>query len=171
MPYFSFQSMNFPDRFIRHQNFLGELTPILTDLDREDATFEVGERPTFGDPVVFRAVNFPLHVLRHQDFRIKLHEFMQPFFPPPGSGLGEPSETPEQRLLREDSTFIVRPGQAAPNNPDAFSFESVNFPNHFIRHRDFHLFLEQLGDSDVARQDATFIRHEPFAPPPVPIIH
>ncbi len=39
MPYISLQSTNFPDRFVRHQNFLGELSQIQSDLDRKDATF------------------------------------------------------------------------------------------------------------------------------------
>ena len=62
---------NFPDRFIRHRNFLGELTPIQSDLDRNDTTFG-SEDLQIGSAVSFRSVNFPTFVLRHQDFRIKL---------------------------------------------------------------------------------------------------
>ena len=41
--FLSLRSRNFPDRFVRHQNFLGELSPIVSDLDRRDATFFVQE--------------------------------------------------------------------------------------------------------------------------------
>ncbi len=164
MPYVSLRSMNFPDRFIRHQNFEGELHPISTQLDREDATFLVPDG-NLGDsrPVVLRSVNFPFHVLRHQGFRIKLHEYNPPLVPPPGLGGGQ--ETPEQRLLREDSTFMAVRGNA---DQGGVSFRSLNFPDRFIRHRDFHLMVEVVND-DLSRQDSTFFSVQPFAPPP-PII-
>ena len=151
----SLQSKNFPDRFIRHQNFLGELTPIVSELDKNDATFGVGTTP--GTAVNIRSINFPSMCLRHQDFRIKLNEF--------NPGLLGPNprpETPEEKLLREDSTFIVVRGLA---DGAGISFESVNFPGRFIRHRDFHLFLEP-ADSDLARLDATFTIVPPFIPDP-----
>src|SRR5262249_4747440 len=103
-----------------------------------------------------RPINFPSMCLQHQDFRIKLAEFkprlIDPNFP----------ETPEEKLLREDSTFTVVPGLA---DSGGISFQSVNFPDRFIRHRDFHLFPEP-ADGDLARQDATFIIVPPFIPDP-----
>ena len=166
MPYISLQSTNFPDRFIRHQNFLGELSQIQSDLDRQDATFWISDGAKFGSMVMLRSSNFPLHVLRHQDFRLKLHEYNPPLIPPPE--LGSPrSETPEEQLLREDASFFLVAGLA---DSASVSFQSFNFPDRFIRHRDFHLFVES-ADSDLARRDATFILTEPFAPPPPIIVH
>jgi hypothetical protein len=164
MPYVSLQSANFQDRFIRHQNFLGELSPIQSDLDREDATFWIQDGAALETLVFIRSTNFPGHVLRHQDFRVKLHEFNPPLSPPPELG-GPRPETPEEQLLREDASFFIVSGLA---DPAAFSFRSFNFPDRFIRHRDFHLFVES-ADSELARQDATFSVTEPFAAPP-PII-
>ncbi len=164
MPHISLQSTNFPDRFIRHQNFLGELSQIQTELDRQDATFFIPDGAGEGSLVMLRSTNFPLHVFRHQDFRLKLHEFNPPLSPPPEMG-GPRPETPEERLLREDASFIVVRGLA---DSAAVSFRSFNFPDRFIRHRDFHLFVE-AADSDLARRDATFREIPPFAPPP-PII-
>jgi Alpha-L-arabinofuranosidase B (ABFB) domain len=167
--YFSFESVNIDNHFIRHQNSLGEITLIQPDsvVDREDATFSLGNVPTIDRPVWFRPVNFPLHVLRHQDFRIKLHEWNPPLMPSPPLG-GRFSETPEQQLLREDATFIVRRGLADSN---AFSFESFNFPSHFIRHSDFHLFIAKNDNSDLFRKDATYRQRPPFAPPSPVIVH
>jgi Alpha-L-arabinofuranosidase B (ABFB) domain len=122
----SLELFNFPGRFIRHQNFLGELMPIQSDLDRNDRTRGSEDLQT-GSAVSFRPVNFPTFVLRHQDFRIKLSEFNPPLVPPPPL-----AAAPEQReiaLLREDSTFFVRQGLAEAN---AFSFASSNFPGRFI---------------------------------------
>src|SRR5437764_1142165 len=158
MPYISLQSTNFPDRFIRHQNFLGELSQIQSDLDRQDATFWIPDGARFGDQVRLRSTNFPLHVLRHQDFRLKLHEYNPPLTPPPESGLGSRPETPEERLLREDSLFFLVAGLA---DSASVSFQSFNFADRFIRHRDFHLFVES-ADSSVARRYAWFIFAEAF---------
>jgi hypothetical protein len=46
----SLRSANFPDRFLRHQNFLGELIPISSDLDKADATFIIANALN-GDPL------------------------------------------------------------------------------------------------------------------------
>ena len=153
----SLSSLNFPDRFIRHQNFLGELTPIVSELDKADATFSSINDFRVGTVAQIRPSNFSTMCLRHQDFRIKLHEFN-----PPISGPNPRPETPEEQLLREDCTFTIRQGLA---DSAGVSFESINFPGRFIRHRDFHLFLEP-ADSDLARRDATFLKAPPFIPEP-----
>ena len=159
MGFVTLESLNFPGRFIRHQNFLGELTPVQNELDRNDATFECQNDLRAGVPVSFRPVNFPAFVLRHQNFRIRLNEFNPGLAPPDAA-----PESPEMALLRQDSTFIVRQGLADPN---AFSFESSNFPGRFIRHRDFHLFVElAAAGGDLGKKDATFFLRQPFAPPP-----
>jgi hypothetical protein len=153
--------MNFQDRFIRHQNFLGELTPIVSDLDKADGTFSTINDFAVGTVAQIRPSNFPLMCLRHQNFRINLAEFNPPIFGPDSR-----PETPEEALLRNDVTFMERNGLA---NSGFISFESVNFPGLFIRHRDFHLFLEQPV-SDLDKQDATFILTTPFVPdPPSPV--
>ena len=151
----SLKSLNFQDRFIRHQNFFGELTPIVSELDKADATFSSINDFRVGTVAQIRASNFPTMCLRHQDFRIKLHEF-----DPPLLGPNPRPETPEEKLLREDCTFMVRQGLA---HSAGISFESTNFPGRFVRHRDFHLFLEP-ADSDLARRDATFFLSDPFVP-------
>ncbi|MEU5537834.1 AbfB domain-containing protein [Streptomyces sp. NPDC020362] len=154
----SLQSVNFPDRFIRHQNFLGELTQIVSELDREDATFEIVPGLADSNLISFRSFNFPLHYLRHQNFRIKLHEGPNvPLGPPP-------PETPEMQLMRKDATFVMVPGLA---DPSAVSFRSVNFPTRFIRHRNFDLFLEETDNgNDVDRKDSTFRLLDGLEPEP-----
>ncbi|MBI1211196.1 MAG: hypothetical protein GC190_07015 [Alphaproteobacteria bacterium] len=55
-------------------------------------------------------------------------------------------------LFRQDASFYVRPGLA---DGSLASFESVNYPGYYLRHRNFHLFLEQ-GSDELFRSDATF---------------
>jgi hypothetical protein len=165
MPYVSLESFNFKGRFIRHQNYLGELHEISgesSELDREDATFWVPDHHIRASrPSVLRSVNFPFHVLRHQSYRLKLHEYNPPLIPPEGL-----HETPEQKLLREDSLYIPVPGLAG----EGVSFRSFNYPDRFIRHRDFHLWVE-IANDQLSHEDATFFVRDAFAPPPPVLIH
>jgi hypothetical protein len=128
------RSINYPDHFIRHRNYLGEITPVASDLDRADASFRMVPGLAGGDSVSFESKNYPGHYLRHQDFRIKLH----------------PADS--SSLFRNDASFRVKPGLA---NASWGSFESVNYPGYHLRHRNYHLYIEQ-GDGDLYRKDCTF---------------
>ena len=56
------------------------------------------------------------------------------------------------KLGREDATFRLVPGLAGRCN----SFESVNYPGHFLRHQDFRLKLAKQTDDQLFKEDATF---------------
>jgi hypothetical protein len=147
--YNSFRSVNYSNRYIRHSAFLGELTPIVNDLDRADATFEIV--PGLADPsgVSFASVNYPNYYLRHQDFRIKLNK------------------RDGNALFDADATFHRVPGLIGGlGGLTASSFRSHNYPDRYIRHRDFHLYLEgSSGPQDTLfGQDASFRAIAPFAP-------
>jgi Alpha-L-arabinofuranosidase B (ABFB) domain len=143
---------------------MGELTSVQSSLDREDATFLIYDGNfKWGSTVTLGAVNSGWRFLRHQNFRIRLDQ--GPGLHPPGVPLG-----PEEELFLKDSTFILEHGLADPADQTLVSFRSVNFPDRFIRHRDFHLFLEP-ADTELAKQDATFRLHSPFAAPPEVPIH
>jgi hypothetical protein len=128
------QSMNFPDRYIMHQWYLGELAPISTEVDRQSASFKLVPGLANRDMVSFESVNFPGYYLCHQGFRIKLIQ---------GTNTDQ---------FKKDATFKRVPGLA---NSSMVSFESYNYPGYYIRHYEYHLFLEQ-GNTDVFRNDATF---------------
>lgn len=132
-------SFNFRNLFIRHRNFLGELTEVRTDLDKQDAEWHIVRGLADPSGVSLESANFPNHFLRHQDFRLKLHERPAP-------------NSPDDALFREDATFFREPGLA---NSNGMSFRSVNFPDRYIRHRDFHLFVEPKDSPNLAA-DATF---------------
>ncbi|XVV08428.1 AbfB domain-containing protein [Actinoplanes sp. CA-131856] len=54
---------------------------------------------------------------------------------------------------RDNSRFTVRDGL---NGQGCVSFESVNYPGYFLRHRDFILRLDRQDSSQLFRFDATF---------------
>ncbi|ROP34977.1 AbfB domain-containing protein [Saccharothrix texasensis] len=129
-----FRSANFPDRYLRHRNWLGELTP--PDHPADDFRFTLLDRG--GDQVALQSVNYPDRCLRHQDFRIKLQG---------PAGAGDPTWV-------DDSTFHLVDGLA---DAGGVSLRSKNFPDRYLRHRDFKLYLEPAVDP-TARADATFYR-------------
>jgi hypothetical protein len=133
-----FRAVNVGEHFIRHRDFLGELTR--KEGPREDFHFTVVPRGQQG-LVSLRSKNFPKLFLRHRDFQIRLER---------------PNGTNDQ-VFAKDSAFFMVPGLA---DPDAISLQSFNFRDRFVRHRDFHLFLEP-ADSDLARHDATFVKQFP----------
>jgi hypothetical protein len=130
------ESVNYPDRLLRHENFLAFLEEIdeYRRLDREDASFVI-VGGLAGEGVSFRSVNYPDRYLRHQDYRLKLHR-------DDGS-----------RLFEEDATFYIGDGLARGGS----SLESYNFPGYFLRHRDFEVWLDRRERSSLYRQDATFL--------------
>lgn len=132
----SLRSVNFPTRYVRHRNFLGELTETSTELDRRDASFVVVPGLADSSGVSLLASNFSGHYLRHQGFRLKLQPLAN------------------DDLYRRDATFHIVPGLA---DSSRISLRSVNFPTHYVRHRGFSLYLES-GSDTLFRQDATFQR-------------
>jgi Alpha-L-arabinofuranosidase B (ABFB) domain len=160
----SWQTKNLSEHFIRHRNFLAEVSHVTSgssELDKRDASFSIPDSFAVGETIRIRSENFPLHVLRHQNFRVKLHEYN------PGLGV-PPTETLEQQLLRRDTLFIVERGLA---DASGFSFRSENINGHYIRHRNFELFIDPRSDDELFRNDATFFMRRPafFEPPPVPL--
>jgi hypothetical protein len=54
---------------------------------------------------------------------------------------------------RLNAAFEVVPGLA---DPIHVSFRSLNYPNHYLAHGDFHVRLQKYEDSDTYRRNATF---------------
>jgi Alpha-L-arabinofuranosidase B (ABFB) domain/Matrixin/Putative peptidoglycan binding domain len=134
-PQVSFRSANFTSHFIRHRDFIAQLTEVGTELDRTDATFRVV--PGLADPLLvsLESVNFPDFYLRHENFELKLHR------------------RSDDQLFREDATFHVTFGLS---DPKGISLRSFNYRERFVRHRDFKVFLDEFDSSPLFRADATF---------------
>ena len=149
MTTFNFEANNPRGFFIRHRNFLGELTK-LDEGPIDDFGFMLEQRdPTRRNLVSFSSVNFPGKYLRHSNFRIRLDDI------PPVTG-----NHATLFLFLQDSSFFQVPGLA---NPKGFSFQSINYPDRFLRHRDFDLFVEPANSPNLAA-DATFLM-EPASVP------
>ncbi|MEH2060657.1 MAG: AbfB domain-containing protein [Nostoc sp.] len=139
----SIRSFNFPTFYIRHRNFLGEISPISNSLDRADARFTVKSGLASSDCVSFESSNFPGYYLRHQNFRIRL------------------DANDNTALFRNDATFCIKPGLASLTN---VSFSSYNFPTYYIRHKNFELYIDPYSTDIVFLNDATFTLVAPFNP-------
>ena len=148
MGYCSLQSLNFPARYIRPQNSLGELTEISSPLDRRDATFRVVPGLADNRYVSFESANYANYFLRHQDYRLKLH---------PRS---------EEWLFKADATFMPIGGLA---DASATSFRSYNYPSRYLRHKDFRLWVETDGGDTFHdhANDATFKVVPPLIATPI----
>jgi hypothetical protein len=138
----SFQSSNFPNRFIRHRDFLMFIEPATTALAIHDSAFKV-INGLAGSCQSFESRNFPRHFIRHQNSRLKLSKFRN------------------EKLFREDATFCLRPGLA---NASGITFESFNFPGNFVRHQDFELRIAPSDGSALFKRDATFFQHTAGVP-------
>jgi len=136
----SFQSFNFPDRFIRHRNSLGFIEPIPDELGKNDATFRIVSG--LGDKrcLSFESYNYKNHFLRHQASRLKL------------------ARSSDDQLFQQDATFCMVSGLA---DSAGTSFESLNFPGHYLRHRNFELWLDRYDGTEQFRKDATFRATQP----------
>ncbi len=142
----SIRSYNYPDRYIRHMFFTGELTTVATDLDKQDATFRVV--PGLADSTIaatyqcvsFESWNFPGYFLKDENGTLVLRRRL----------------TCNVEFDR-NATFMQVAGLA---DGSAESFESYTKPGHFIRHWNFHLYVE-LSEGTFFDEDATFRLESP----------
>ena len=75
--------------------------------------------------VSIECVSKPGHYLRHYSF--ELHAHMNDNSP----------------VFASDASFFIRPSEMGQSS---FSFESTNFPNHFVCHNNFVMFVRQRQD-------------------------
>ena len=141
---FEFMSVNFPDWFIRHRNFLGELSRQYTSDPPGDFSFKLLSWPPLGpgepERVALESTNIPGgYRLRHKFFRIVL----------------EKSTGPGDQLFLADSTFYLELNRFGFGG---VSFRSVNYPDRYLRHRDFQLWVEPWNSPNLAA-DASFIKY------------
>ena len=130
----SLRSFNYPTRFVGHQDGLGELMEVQSELDKQAAEFRIVPGLADSTAISFESVSHPGHYLRHQDYRVKLHPFS------------------DESLFKADATFWVVPGLA---EASGFSFKSYNYPDRYLRHSYFHMMVE-AGSGSLFMQDATF---------------
>jgi hypothetical protein len=138
------QSLNFPKLYIRHQNFEAELMGLDSPGFREDFAWELrsrGRDDAGATLWAFESVNRRGYFLRHKNFRVFL----------------EKDDSSAQ--FERDSTFRRRNSLAGDPELGWRSWEAINWDGHFIRHRDFHVYL-QKDDGGTFSRDTAFRRVE-----------
>ena len=133
----SFQTYNFPDRYIRHAHWLGIVEPPMGNYGSIIFRMVPG---LGGRCASLESKDQPGHFLRHQDWRIKL------------------SRLDSDGNMRADATFCLVPGLASTTG---ISFEAISARGHFIRHRNFELWLDRPDGSDQFKKDSTFLAAPP----------
>lgn len=141
----SLQAYRPENHYMRHAGFLGRVGPTKTDLDVRDAKFRVVPGLADKNCVSFEATNVRDHYLKHAFFRIVLAKRL------------------DERKFSEDATFCIVWGlhKTTRSGHDSMSFRSFNFPDRYIRHRNFELWLDPVENTPLFRDDATFFMVPP----------
>ncbi|UKO99088.1 AbfB domain-containing protein [Nostoc sp. UHCC 0870] len=64
-------------------------------------------------------------------------------------------------LFQADATFCPKPGLA---DTTAVSFASFNYPNRYIRHRNYELWIDPQATDTLYKNDTTFKFVTPWTP-------
>jgi hypothetical protein len=149
----SFESANLAGHYLRHRNAEVWLDPLSgsSGTFRDDATWSVvtpwwrsGADLPVGQARSFRVTTpgFTDRWLRHQD----------------GGARTDVVVATSPTLLKEDATFIVRPGLA---ESSCYSLESRNYSGHYLRHRGYRVYKDPNDGTPLFAQDATFCAQPP----------
>ena len=133
---FTLRSLNYPEHAMVFPGMGGHVR-MDTNPPANLMTLQWNVSPIQKDLIQISAQAAPNAVFRHRGFELHAD--------PRNEGDG---------LLQKDSSFYVRPGNA---DSACVSFESVNYPGHFLRHAGFRLFLHRTDGSNLFNLDSTFI--------------
>lgn len=149
----SLESANLAGHYLRHRNAEVWLDPSAgsSGTFRDDATWSVsapwwrsGADLPVGQARSFRVTTpgYTDRWLRHQD----------------GGARTDVVTATSPVVLRQDATFVVRPGLA---ESSCYSLESRNYPGRYLRHRAFRVYNDPNDGSALFAQDATFCAQPP----------
>ncbi|QFY09188.1 alpha-L-arabinofuranosidase [Nonomuraea phyllanthi] len=127
------KSSNFPDRYVRHADYLGRIDPYPFD-PYQDQQWRMVPGLADAAGVSFESVNFPGRYLRHSNYEIRL------------------DANDDTATFRADATFYRVAGLA---DSAWSSFRSYNFPDRYLRHFDYLLRIDPISTA-TDRADATF---------------
>ena len=169
----SIKAYNFPDYYIRHRGFLGEISRLDSTLDKKDATFRLVPGLADEERMSLESVNYPGYFLcaTGKNAQISLIRLKEGSHSGGGDLSDEGGPTEAQPAARvavassdvtkfwKSATFNIVPGLAG----SGFSFKSLKYANYYIRHRNFKLYLES-GSDNKFKTDATFYLVRPKWP-------
>lgn len=136
------------NQYVRHAGFLGRIGEPKTEVDARDASFRIVPGLADKNCISFEATNVRDHYFKHAFSRVVLAKRL------------------DEKKFREDATFCVVPGlrKTARSGTGSVSLRSFNFPDRYIRHRDFELWLDPFENTTQYRDDATFFMVRPATP-------
>lgn len=143
----SLESKAFPGYYIRHRNAEVWLDALEDSKSyRQDATWHIG--PTWQKS----SVSLPLHSV--QSFRVKTPGYTERYIRHADDlAYTEVVNNTSDLLLKRDASFRIVPGLA---ENTCYSFESLNYPGHYLRHRDSRVRKDPRDGSTLFDADATF---------------
>jgi hypothetical protein len=130
------KSYNFPDRYVRHSNYVGRIDVSPMD-PMADSQWKMVPGLADSTGVSFQSFNNPTMYLRHYNYNLVLNT------------------NDNSTAFKADATFYKVGGFA---DSTWTSFRSYNFPTRYIRHSNFVLSIDPITtSSSVAdKQDSTF---------------
>jgi hypothetical protein len=130
------KSYNFPDRYVRHANYVGRIDPYPFD-PFTDSQWKLVPGLADSAGVSFQSVNFPTRYLRHKDYVVTL------------------DVADGTTGFDQDATFYRAAGFA---DSTWTSFRSYNYPTRYLRHANYALRIDPISSSSSTtdKQDATF---------------
>jgi|GEM_PF-2637511 len=141
----SLESVNYPGRFLRHQDQGVRLDPVGTSSPQQtrlDATFVIVNG--LASPDCYSLQTRDGLFLRHRDWQLRVD-----------TNTGDAA-------FRSDATFCPIDGVVA----GTIALAAYNYPTHRVRHRDFTLRLDAYQDTEIFRADSSFRIAAPWAPSP-----
>ena len=128
------QSVNVPDRYVRHYDFDARIDPAVNPAADSRWRIVPGLANAASGYVSFESANYPGYYLRHYNYDFSL------------------AANDDSATFKADATFKRVAGLA---DPSAASFQSYNFPDRYLRHANYLLRLDQIT-SATGQADATF---------------
>ena len=126
--YVSFESVNYPNRFIRHAGYVLWLhEPDGSDLFKNDASFRiVGAKNGADGYFSVESSNYPNYFIRHENFRCKISPEIN---------------TP---LFNEDASWKTSTISEflQPKIGSKINFQSHNYPSYFMKERNSEIWID-----------------------------
>jgi hypothetical protein len=127
------KSANFPDRYVRHANYVGRIDPYPFD-PYADQQWKMVPGLADAAGVSFQSVNNPTRYLRHYAYAMRL------------------DVNDGTAAFQADATFYKVAGLA---DGSWSSFRSYNYPTRYLRHYNYVLRIDPISTA-AEQQDATF---------------
>ncbi|MFD7940316.1 glycoside hydrolase family 43 protein [Streptomyces sp. NPDC059755] len=127
------KSYNYPDRYVRHANYVGRIDAYPFDL-YTDSQWKLVPGLADSTGVSFQSVNYPTRYLRHYNYQLQL------------------DVNDGTSAFAGDATFYRTAGLA---DSGWASFRSYNNPTRYIRHANYVLRIDPVSTA-TEKQDATF---------------